>query len=567
MPDPGVDDCCMAELDSVGLSWLRSTCCTGTWRINSTVNAVRTLGAFFLQEDRSALAQAQQQLQVERSVNRKLLKSKGDVEYRLMEALSQQPSSALVGDAEAPPGSGASPGAADAVSPLQSPSRSHGRHSADGRRGNSPQIPRLQLQHAPRHNSGSLTLRRQHRSFDVQGEPHGRGSPVPPSGHASRHGSGRVIDHRRASGDSSAAAASRSSTPQSRKSMSNGGVVVRSGRPVGEAAAERAPGSGERTAAAVTTAACTARPRTPLQDASSIGRGPPPGSARAAGDGAVTARPAQLQASVGEKEVVALVGSHASVETEDGELTLGLRRVATRVRSVEEHGCDSCSIVAEEPDDPARVMHAWAESQGEGGVCGDSDSLRMGEGDDTQGDEEVEWLEHGLDVRATRRHVWRREVFQPSGCAAVSASSDLTPRPHNPMAGEGRGGMRGGVEGLDERVRQRGGTGGGVAGGDAEGEVWEAQVSAVRADEQVAAGMREWEGRWRDEALAGMHAGMHGDVAAAMQHRLALDFEEGGRVERGKGSPVRSGRERVDPGGGGVSSGGEKENQGTGVGW
>ena len=44
-----------------------------------------------MQEDRAALGAARKQVELERSVNRKLLQSKADVEYRLMEALAQLP--------------------------------------------------------------------------------------------------------------------------------------------------------------------------------------------------------------------------------------------------------------------------------------------------------------------------------------------------------------------------------------------------------------------------------------------------------------------------------------------
>lgn len=44
-----------------------------------------------MQEDRASLSAARKQVELERSVNRKLLQSKADVEYRLMEALSQLP--------------------------------------------------------------------------------------------------------------------------------------------------------------------------------------------------------------------------------------------------------------------------------------------------------------------------------------------------------------------------------------------------------------------------------------------------------------------------------------------
>lgn len=46
-----------------------------------------------MQEDRGALVAARKQIELERSVNRKLLQSKADVEYRLMEAQAQLPHS------------------------------------------------------------------------------------------------------------------------------------------------------------------------------------------------------------------------------------------------------------------------------------------------------------------------------------------------------------------------------------------------------------------------------------------------------------------------------------------
>lgn len=554
-----------------------------------------------VQDDRAALAQVRQQLQVERSVNRKLLQSKADVEYQLMEALSQHPSTDSVGG-------GVSAAAADprdlaasapaVVSLDDSPSRPQ--HIRAGRLSDSPQIPRLQLQHAQRQSDGSLTMRRERTPTDAHRAQHAhdRSSPVSLSTRVSgRHAGGRVKtpagsmrfgDGARAGGDGRSPAGSRASTPHS----SEGRSVRRSA----EHAAGRQPGSAERTAAAVTTASAVPGLRAPLQrlDDTRNSTDSPAGSARSARSGAVTARPMGLHAASvdGGRPIAACAPAEAAVAV-DAHVIQGLRAVAIRTHSTEARGIEGCATAAEDVQNPAGLMHAWTKS------CVDQE---RSEGSDRMGAEEpgsgqgghvhegqVE-LEQGRASGEMSRHVWRGERSAQSGCEAVSASSDLTPRPHNPVVADGRGGIRGSFEGAvcgeGQEVRRRAVRDGVGASGSLDGDRWAAEVSAIRAARGAARGAaraaevsavraargREgspsrcsggWEGAWGADA----HAGMDGEVAAAMRHRLALDLDDVGRGDGGKNSPARRPRERGEAGASGVSFGQENENQNNGVGW
>eukprot|EP00892_Ulva_mutabilis_P009014 jgi/Ulvmu1/6485/UM003_0116.1 len=563
------------------------------------------------QEDRSALAQARQQLQVERSVNRKLLQSKADVEYQLMEALSQQPSTEAVGGfteagapasapamwpgapaqgvgssgaddsaqgpAEWPAGSGPIIGEPDLGPPTYSPRRVQ--QIRGGRLCESPQIPRLQLQHAQRQSDGSLTMRRDHTPGDTPHaqRAHERGSPAAASAPVSRHGSGRLqtpgtsVRAQMCSrvGGSASGPVSRSSTPHSSSGPCSVGMG-RLGRPTSADIGQERDwlGSADRTAAGGTAAPYVPEMRASLQrlDDSHSGRGSPAGSARAPCSGAVTARPEGIQVSGDLRAPPAT--ARASADSVDARLLRGLRAVSTCVRSMDGRGFESGSTVTEAAHDPATVMHAWTESCTERDAREGSNRMSAESAGDAEGRhmyEEQAGFVHEPAAGEVRRHVWRNEEGSPSGCEAVSASSDLTPRLHMHAAGEGRGGVRGSWEpGAQDEVRCRP-----VRAGSMDGERWVAEVSAMRAAGEAERSPSHRTGDWGGGLGAEEHAvGVHGDVAAAMRHRLALDLDEGGRSDGSKSSPARSVRERREAGqagASGVSFGQENENQNNGV--
>lgn len=566
----------------------------------------------FMQAERNALARAQQQLQVERSVNRKLLESKADVEYRLMEALSQHPAAACMElvpmevPAAEPPGPRAS--IADlALAPQSTPRSMHDAHpSSGGGGGGSPQIPRLHLEHTQRHSEGGATARRHHP--DTGSGPGGLPPPQPrlPASTGSVPASGMAPANRsgvpQAPGEYAADTACYSAVPPQavgRARCSSSGYAGRGDAWSTKAAAAVAAAAPDCTAAAsVTSPPAISRLRAPLQplDGPGSGQASPTGSARTARSGALTVR------HTGMRRAASRMGSERSEplsepRSEPRSEPPARSRALPDVGDASEEpfpSADEGSVheysggvrrgeahvgVADGASGPAGLMHAWTESCCGNDAYDESVDVALDGWEQKQVPDQLYEDDYEVGARGRiQRHAWRSGPVPLSGYDAVSAIADYTPRPQIPQArlGQGRGGIRGDSGGLPAGAdedrdaaavqRERGGTAGSGTAAGAEDEDRRGRVE----DEEDGTRL-EQELRW--SAVAGgsadldgsaASAGLDPEVAGAMRHRLTLDLDDAGHTSGVSSSlkylpygiPVRGTASAV-----GVNFGQENENQ------